>query len=197
MSPNKWGPPVWTLFHTLAEKITDTGYQQIGMQLFYNIYRICSSLPCPDCAYHATRFLGKITPAKLKNKTDLKNILYVFHNIVNIKKNKPTFHTSNMEIYKSKNLNYVYGNFIQVYNTRGNMKLLAESFQRQRVLGEFKKWFFSNYRHFVEIKQTQIPSPISEVIAIKLEEETTDYSVSDDINTTIGDLENSVAEQPN
>jgi hypothetical protein len=150
MSPNKWGPPVWTLLHTLAEKITDIGYQRIGQQLFYHIYRICNSLPCPDCADHATRFLAKINPGSLKTKINLKNILYVFHNVVNARKRKPIFHTSSLEIYKSKNLNQVFANFIKVYNTRGNMKLLTESFQRDRVLAEFKKWFIANFHFFVE-----------------------------------------------
>lgn len=150
MSPNKWGPPTWTLLHTLAEKITETGYQSIGMQLFSQIYRICSSLPCPDCADHATRFLAKVNTSVLKTKTDLKNILYVFHNVVNVRKRKSVYHTDNLEVYKRKNLNNVYNNFVQVYNTRGNMKLLTESFQRQRVLSEFKRWLFSNYHFFIE-----------------------------------------------
>jgi len=150
MSPNKWGPPTWTLLHTLAEKITETGYQRIGMQLFGQIYRICNSLPCPDCADHATRFLAKVNVSALKTKTDLKNILYVFHNVVNVRKRKPTFHTDSLEIYKRKNLNFVYNNFVQVYNTRGNMKLLTESFQRQRVLSEFKRWLSNNFHFFVE-----------------------------------------------
>jgi hypothetical protein len=186
MSPNKWGPPVWTLFHTLAEKITDIGYQQIGNQLFYNIYRICNSLPCPDCAYHATRFLAKINPSRLKTKTDLKNILYIFHNVVNVKKNKHPFHTNNLDVYKNKNLNNVYNNFIQVYNTRGNMKLLTESFQRQRVVGEFKKWFFSNYYFFVEYRQPIIPSLLTQ--------DTTTESLKDDAESNTDNLVNNVSE---
>jgi hypothetical protein len=189
MSPNKWGPPVWTLFHTLAEKITDIGYQQVGKQLFYHIYRICNSLPCPDCAYHASRFLAKVNSSKLKTKTDLKNILYVFHNVVNAKKHKPPFHTNNLEIYKNKNLNFVYNNFVQVYNTRGNMKLLTESFQRQLVLGEFKKWFFANYYFFIEIRQTPVP------VTLILESDTTNESIPDDVNTTIINLENNDVEE--
>jgi len=158
MSPNKWGPPVWTLFHTLAEKITDFGYSRVGNQLFYHIYRICNSLPCPDCAGHATNFLKKVNPASLKTKTNLKNLLYVFHNVVNVRKYKPTFHILNLEIYKRRNLNYVFNNFVNVYNTRGNMKLLTESFQRDRVLREFKKWFTTNYYFFIE--PLQLPPQI-------------------------------------
>jgi hypothetical protein len=150
MSPSKWGPPVWMLFHTLAEKITDLGFQQIGQQLFNHIYRLCNSLPCPDCADHATKFLAKVNVRTLQTKDNLKNLLYVFHNVVNSRKRKTIFHTNNLEIYKKKNLLNVYNNFLQVYHTRGNMRMLTESFQRQRVLGEFKKWFFTNFHFFAE-----------------------------------------------
>jgi hypothetical protein len=159
MSPNKWGPPVWTLLHTLAEKITEIGYSRIGTQLFSHIYRICNSLPCPDCAEHATKFLAKVNVGALKTKGSLKNILYVFHNVVNVRKRKLTFHTSQLDLYKKKNLSNVFNNFVQVYNTRGNMKLLTESFQRDRVLKEFKRWLFSNYFYFIE--RPSIPSQIT------------------------------------
>jgi len=155
MSPNKWGPPIWTLFHTLAEKITETGYKRIGLQLFSQIYRICNSLPCPDCANHARLFLAKVNQNMLKTKTDLKNILYVFHNIVNRRKNKHIFHTDTLKMYENKNLNQVYNNFVRVFNTRGNMKLLTESFQRDQVLRAFKKWFIENYYHFIEIRPSR------------------------------------------
>ena len=173
MSPNKWGPPVWTLLHTLAEKITDTGYERIGMQLLNHIYRICNSLPCPDCADHATKFLAKINVGALKTKSSLKNILYVFHNVVNVRKRKRVFHTSHLDVYKNKNLINVYNNFVQVYNTKGNMKLLTESFQRDRVLKEFKGWFFSNYFYFVE--RPNIPNQKQDEIAdVSRQNETTE-----------------------
>ena len=62
MSPSKWGPPIWTLFHTLAEQITDEGYNVIGKQLYSYILKICKYLPCPDCSNHATIFFEKLLP---------------------------------------------------------------------------------------------------------------------------------------
>lgn len=159
MSPNTWGPPVWTLFHTLAEKINEESYPLIGNQIFYMIYKICSCLPCPDCSGHATKFLGKINMAALKTKTDLKNILYVFHNVVNVRKGKPTFPTALLNGYEKRNLGKVYNNFISVYNTRGNMQLLAESFQRQRVIKEFKGWITNNISHFTPVRVLPEPKP--------------------------------------
>ena len=60
MSTKKWGPPVWTLLHTLAEKINPDKFAEIGPQLFVIIKRICGALPCPDCAQHASQFLARI-----------------------------------------------------------------------------------------------------------------------------------------
>jgi hypothetical protein len=77
-----------------------------------------------------------------KTKQDLKNILYIFHNVVNKRKQKPMFHTNNLSIYKNKNIIHVYNQFILVYNTKGNMKLLTDTFQRQQIISSFKKWLF-------------------------------------------------------
>ena len=40
-------------------------------------------------------------------------------------------------------------NFFISYNTKGNMKLLNESFQRQIIIKDFSKWFNSNIRAFI------------------------------------------------
>ena len=83
MSPKQWGGPIWTLFHVLAEKIKENRYPIIYRELFSQIYQICSLLPCNECSGHAKLFLSKIKVENLKTKTDLINMLYVFHNSVN------------------------------------------------------------------------------------------------------------------
>jgi hypothetical protein len=60
MSPQVWGPPIWILFHTLAEKINESDYSRIGLELYGYIRQICNYLPCPDCSQHATRFLSTV-----------------------------------------------------------------------------------------------------------------------------------------
>jgi hypothetical protein len=150
MSPEQWGPPVWTLFHCLTLKIKPDSYPLIGKQLFSFIYRICLFLPCPECSSHAKQFLEKINFNTLKTKDDLKNIIYVFHNYVNKRKKKPMFDFALFDAtYVQKNLVGVLNRFFGVYNTKGNMKLLAESFQRQILIKDFKKWIIQNESHFV------------------------------------------------
>ena len=143
-----WGPPIWKLFHVLIEKLKDEQFPILHMELFQMIKRICSYLPCPDCSQHATLFLSKVKPNQISNKNDFKNMLFVFHNQVNIRNRKPLFPYSEMEKYKHFNIVHVYNKFISVYNTKGNMKMLTESFQRQFIIQDFKKWILKNIQAF-------------------------------------------------
>jgi len=150
MSPNQWGPPTWTLFHSLAEKISEKEFTTLMPQLIFFIKRICSVLPCPECSQHATKFWKNVNVAGIKNKNDLRNLLCMFHNIVNKRKRKPLFEQDNLtNTYDNKNIINVYNHFVSVYQTNGNMNLIADSFQRKLILVEFKKWIMSNIRHFM------------------------------------------------
>ena len=149
MSTNVWGPPTWILFHTLIAKLTDDGFNTIGLQLFNYIKRICNNLPCPDCAQHATQFLSRVNMATIKTKEDLRNTMYIFHNMVNKRKNKPMYHVNDLEKYKSNNSVEKYNHFITHFKTKGNMKLLADSFQRKLLVNDFKKWLMTNIRFFI------------------------------------------------
>jgi hypothetical protein len=146
--PEVWGPAVWTLLHTMAEKINEQVYPMLFQQIFFQIQRICKFLPCPECARDATIFLAKIKIHNLKNKNDFKNLFYIFHNYVNNKKKKQLFNYSNINIYKKYNLIHVINNFLINYNTKGNMNLITESFQRQITIKDFKKWMSYNIKAF-------------------------------------------------
>ena len=157
--PEVWGPAVWTLFHTLAEKINEEAYPYISVHLFKMITRICKFLPCPDCSTDASNFLAKIKMSDLKTKTDFKNTFYLFHNYVNAKKRKRLFNYSNMNVYSKYRLVDVVNNFISKYHTKGNMKLLTESFQRQLVIKDFKNWFTNSINAF--IPRVNIPPSVN------------------------------------
>ena len=94
--PEVWGPPIWTLFHVLAEKINERAYPFYAGQLFGVIKTICSALPCPECTSDASIFLGKIKIQDLKTKNDFKNMVYLFHNYVNAKKRKRLYNFSGL-----------------------------------------------------------------------------------------------------
>ena len=146
--PSVWGPPIWTLFHTLIEKMKEERFNELHMELFQHIKRICSYLPCPECSAHATLFLSKVNPRQISNKNDFKNMLFVFHNQVNLRKKKSVFPYSGMDKYKNTILVPVFNRFITVYHNKGNMKMLTETFQRQMIIQEFRKWMVQNLQAF-------------------------------------------------
>ena len=144
MSINKWGPAVWLLFHTIVEKINDPDNTRVCRELFHQIKNICKYLPCPDCASHATANLANVNISRINSKTDLKNILFIFHNSVNARKNKPPFSLDQLDKYKTANLSMVLYNFKMNYNSARNMKLMNDTFQRKIVINKFNAWLELN-----------------------------------------------------
>ena len=143
--PEVWGPPVWTLFHTLSAQLTNVS---LIPALFMYIQRICKFLPCPDCSQDATIFLQQVRLDEIKTGEDVSKMLYIFHNHVNRKKRKQLFNYSELSKYKTYNLVNVFQNFTRVYNTRGNMQLIADNFQRNMIIADFKRWIGTNISSF-------------------------------------------------
>ena len=161
-APEIWGPAVWKLFHTLIEQLNEEAFVIIGPQLYAQFVKICKFLPCPDCAADATNFLAKINfQTNIKSKLEFRNTFYLFHNWVNAKKRKQLFNYGNILIYEKYNIIGVVNNFLSVYHTKGNMKMLAESFQRNMVVSAFKGWFTSVIGAFTPAPKVE--QPIAEV----------------------------------
>jgi len=148
MSPSQWGPPTWLFMHTLAEKIKEDSYPIIGKQLIYNIIQICNLLPCPDCSEHSKTFWSNVKVSNIQSKTDLINLLFVFHNCVNKRKQLKPFQYDDLQYYKSRNIVETFNNFAKNFNTKGNMNLLTDSFHRTRLLGSLRMWVINNLNHF-------------------------------------------------
>ena len=160
--PEVWGPAVWSLFHTLIEKMNPCDYPHVIGSMFVMIIRICKILPCPDCSTDASNFLAKIKLNDYKTKDEFKNMLYLFHNWVNAKKRKPLFNYAHLQKYAGFNLVFVLNNFIAKYNTKGNMRLLAESFQRSFVVRDLVSWFKSYARAFIQPTIMNVPKQITQ-----------------------------------
>lgn len=148
MSPSVWGPPVWNFLHTIAAKIKEDKFTVVAPQLFFYIQKICANLPCPECSQHAKTFLGKLNFRKIVTKLDLMRVLCIFHNSVNRRKAKPIYSFEGLDKYSKNNLIQAYNQFIFVFNTKGNMKLLADSFQRKLIVQQFRNWFIQNLQNF-------------------------------------------------
>lgn len=148
MSPSYWGPSTWDFMHTLAAKIKEDSFPLIGPNLIITLIQICNNLPCPDCAKHAKEFWSKVKVGNIKSKTDLVNLLFVFHNMVNKRRNVKGFKYENLKYYETKNVIETYNIFSRNFNTRGNMNLINESFHRNMMIASLKKWIMTNINHF-------------------------------------------------
>jgi len=200
--PEIWGPPIWTLFHTLSEKLNPHLYTQVINSMFGIIVRICKFLPCPECSKDAGNFLAKIKISDYKTKNDFKNMLYLFHNYVNKKKRKPLFNYGYINKYSNLNIWIVIKKFIQNYNTKGNMNLLTESFQRSLVIKDFMNWLKIYSRAFIQpiiINNPSIQPPPSRIIENENQPiiENENQAIEDEDHPIIQDEEQPIIENKN
>ena len=152
MSPiNKWGPPTWILFHTLAYKLKESEYKTLGPVLFNFITQVCHNLPCPTCAEHAKTYINRLMKdtSFITNKKLFINALYIFHNDVNERIKKPMFKYEDLtSAYQGKNIISVYNNFVQHFHSTGNLTLINQNFHKKRIINSFKLWIVRNINSF-------------------------------------------------
>jgi hypothetical protein len=147
----KWGEPTWFLLHTIAEKVRDESFQSIRDELLQIIYTICTNLPCPDCATHATAYLNGINFNAIQTKEQLKNMLFIFHNVVNARKGYPQFYRGDLDEKYSKavTLNIIL-NFMKYFeNKTSNSHMMANNLYRTKAITSIKSWFNNNMRYFI------------------------------------------------
>jgi hypothetical protein len=145
-----WGPAVWFLFHTLAEKVREEVFSTIRIELLNNIYSISVNLPCPMCATHAKEYLDKVNFNRIQTKEDLKNMLFQFHNEVNKRKNITLFPREELDEKYSKavTVNIIH-NFMHHFQDKyRSPKLIANDLLRRRIVNVLKEWFSRNISNF-------------------------------------------------
>ncbi len=149
-----WGPCVWYLFHTLAYKAVPEEFSGIKADLIQYIQRICSNLPCPECTQHATEYMNKHARilSQITTKDQLHYFLVDFHNVVNGRKQKPTFtYDEANEKYRRAKTADVVQYFFKIYGEKsngGNLKMFTNGFQKQLLLSDFSAWMVRNYSKF-------------------------------------------------
>jgi hypothetical protein len=145
-----WGPCTWYLFHSLAEKIKEEHFSDLRLGLLSIMKEICSSLPCPDCAGHATHFMTRLNVNRIQTKNDMKMMLLSFHNEVNRRLNKPIFTETQLnEKYSKAKTGEVVKYFVQIWNTPNrNPKMMINSLHKNTTNKKFINWWKKNYLCF-------------------------------------------------
>ncbi len=148
--PMKWGEPTWFLFHTLAEKIKPEYYPDVHKELLNLIYTICSNLPCPSCAKHATQYLNAVNFNAITTKDSLRLLLHRFHNDVNRRKGFGEFTIDQLTPkYSVANTVNIIHNFMPHFEDRaGSVRLIADNLHRSRVALQLRAWFNKNIGFF-------------------------------------------------
>jgi hypothetical protein len=134
-----WGMPTWVFMHTLLAKIPDDQY--VAGDVLMQIKSICSVLPCPDCASHATQYLSKVDAKQVPTKDSFQRLMWQFHNFVNLKTRKQVYPIENLAIYNTLSLHFVYNVFLREFTKPQNIpRLFMDSMMRMRIIEQFKKW---------------------------------------------------------
>jgi len=146
----RWGEPTWFLFHTLAHKIKDDVFDEKKLDLLNTISMICSTLPCPNCANHATEYMKQINFYSIRTKQDLKNMLFQFHNVVNQRKNFPLFSINDLDTkYSAANTLKIIQNFMYFFQDKHfSIRMIANDMYRAKIIENLKTWFNENIQYF-------------------------------------------------
>ena len=146
----KWGEPTWFLFHTLAHKVKDEYFSIIRKELLNLIYTICNNLPCPDCASHATAYMNGINFDSIQTKTQLKQMLFIFHNSVNQRKKVELFQYEDLDTkYDAAILVPIIQNFMNHFRDKhSSIHMIANDLHRGRIANSMTEWFQKNLKYF-------------------------------------------------
>lgn len=108
-----WGPPLWGLLHTLAERVSTSPTTQEDKHLWnHALTALPKVIPCPECREHAVGWMAAHPVAeymalttKVDRRTWLIDWFHAFHESVNARLGKPPFEKARLhELYRTKNL---------------------------------------------------------------------------------------------
>lgn len=144
-----WGVAIWTLFHTISEKISDENFGIIKNEFILLVKQICGNLPCPMCSTHATEYISRSNIDNIKTVSELRMMFYNFHNTVNQRKHKPVFSIDELSSkYKNLDIIKVIRDFMVVFQDKHfSIHMIANDFHRNRLVGKMKSWFNENIQY--------------------------------------------------
>jgi hypothetical protein len=146
----KWGKPIWTFFHVMAQKMRSEYFQLIIGDFMRIISLICNVLPCPVCSKHAIEYINSVNINNIRTKDDLRQFFYVFHNTVNKRKGYPIFsQDAVVSTYENMNTFLVCKEFMYHFEDKQrSTKLITDDFIRRRTVPQVKMWINANIQYF-------------------------------------------------
>ena len=145
----KWGKPIWTFFHVMAEKMKPEYFNLVIQEFMKYILLVCGTLPCPVCSNHASEYMRAINLNNIRSKDDLINLFYNFHNVVNQRKGYAVLQKEQIPNYKTANTVAAIQEFIRAFEDKSrSMKLMADDMARARISSQFKFWINGNIKYF-------------------------------------------------
>jgi hypothetical protein len=149
-----WGMSYWHLFHTLTIRFDESKSDILIPQIIDFIKKICSILPCSICIKDSLKELKLLNRKLIKNKHQLIQAIFTFHNNVNKKLNKKLFLYNDLKKYNNIHIINAYNTYYSYSN-----KSLKSSFdmvtihERHKFTPIFKKWVISNIPNLINTHQ--------------------------------------------
>ena len=145
----KWGPSTWLLLHSLSFKVKEEEFDSVKLELIDIFKQMCFVLPCPYCQKHAKEYITSKDFNKIKSKQDFIDMLWVFHNIVNVKTGKKVYKREDLKVYENAVLKNVVINFQRTFmKPINNQRLLMDTLGRERVIQRLNVFLKNNYSKF-------------------------------------------------
>jgi hypothetical protein len=101
-----WGPLLWTLLHSLSEKVGSGAalfLEDEKQRWIFLLTNLATIIPCRDCKAHAIEWITAHPTADFKSlapedrKLWLRTYFYTFHNVVNERLEHPQFDAALLE----------------------------------------------------------------------------------------------------
>lgn len=149
MTTKTWGPPTWIFLHCLAHKIKEEHFINLKETIINLIIKICKNLPCPECAEHASLIMKHLKAENIHNKDDLKEMLFIFHNIVNERLEKEMYSEDELKMYDNYIFSVVIQNFLNSWkNFPHSQQMINNNFHRNLLLRSLTNFLKQHFHKF-------------------------------------------------
>jgi len=171
-----WGPITWNMLHTIIDKCQiNEDFESYKYKLIHIIKHLCLFIPCNESSYNSNIFFEKFSLDKIRNLDELKKNIYLLHNFINTKLNKPLFNYSDLTRYNNMDITNVYNAFVYLYTSNVHLKNLQTYPRIISLIKDIKvflnMYIIPYYTNNTNSKEEEVIIPKEEEVIISKEEE--------------------------